>query len=211
MQAGPGRAGRLGDLAGRQVRVVVQGDGAPLPGGQVGHGRAQRVGPVQVLGRGQAVGGGRVERLGPVGQQRDRGAARHAAADVEHDAGQPAGEPVRVPQPVQRDERLQERLLHDVVHVAGIGAQPPGAGACHRLVPLDQQPERHRVAVAGQPDQVAVGDLHAHQAQAPLAGSAVRSSGFRRAIRPGPTRAMPNRMMSASSGISAVTSCPVQS
>jgi len=120
VQAGPGRAGRLGDLAGGQVRVVVQGDGLTLPGGQVGHSFAQRVGAIQVFGRGQAVSRGRMERLGPVGQQRDRGAALQAAADIEHDAGQPAGEPVRISQPVQRDERPQERLLHDVVHVTGV-------------------------------------------------------------------------------------------
>jgi hypothetical protein len=28
-------------------------------------------------------------------------------------------------------------------------------------VPFDQQPERGRIAVAGEPDQVAVGDVHA--------------------------------------------------
>ena len=128
VQAGPGRARRLGDLAGRHVGVVVQDDRAPLPGGQVRDGRTQRVGAVEVVRRGQAVRGGRVNRLGPVGHQRDRGAALHAAAYVEDDAAQPAGEPVRIPQPVQRDEGLQERLLHDVVHVAGVEAQCAGRG-----------------------------------------------------------------------------------
>ena len=60
VQAGPGRAGRLRDLAGGHVGVVVQSDGAPLSGGQAGHGRAQRVGPVEILGRGQAAGRCRV-------------------------------------------------------------------------------------------------------------------------------------------------------
>ncbi len=173
MQAGPGRAGRLGDLAGRQVGVVVQGDGAPLSGGQAGHGRAQHVGPVQVVGRGQAVRGGRVQRLGPVGQQRDRGAAPQAAADVRHDAAQPAREPVWVAQPVKADERPQERLLNDVVHVARVAAQAPGAG---------------RVPSAG----------------------AARRAGFRRATPPAPVSMTPNRMISASSGISAAISYSLQ-
>ncbi len=164
----PGRARLVADLPGGQASVVVQENGAPLPRGQGGHRLAQRVGPVQVIRRRLPVGGRKLNgecgggrRLGKVGQQRDRGAAPQAAADVEHDAGQPAREPVRLPQPVQRDERPQEYLLHDVVHVAGIDAQAGGAGTDHRLVPLHQQPERHRVAVPGQPDQVAVGDARA--------------------------------------------------
>ena len=56
VQRGAGRARGFGDLAGGHVGVVVQGDGAPLPGGQAGHRAAQRVGAVQVLGRGQAAG-----------------------------------------------------------------------------------------------------------------------------------------------------------
>jgi len=166
--------GLVADLPGRQARVAVQENGPPLPRGQGGHRLAQRVGPVQVIRRRLPVGGRRRNgkcggrRLGGVGQQRDRGAAPQAAADVEHDAGQPAREPVRLPQPVQRDERLQERLLHDVVHVAGIGAQARGAGSDHRLVPLHQQPERHRVAVAGQPNQVAVADRRAVSQRRPI-------------------------------------------
>ena len=70
--------------------------------------------------------------------------------------------------PELRRERPQERLLHDVVHVAGIGAQADGAGPDHRLVPLHQQPERHRVAVPGQPDQVAVGDPRAVSQHRPI-------------------------------------------
>ena len=108
VQAGPGRAGLLRDLAGRQVGVVVQGDRAPLSGGQAGHGRAQRVGPVQVLGRGQAVGRGRVQGLWPVGDERNRGTALQAAADVRRDAAKPAREPVRITQPVKPDVRTQE-------------------------------------------------------------------------------------------------------
>jgi hypothetical protein len=34
VQAALGRAGRVADLVDRQVSVVVQGDGLPLPGGQ---------------------------------------------------------------------------------------------------------------------------------------------------------------------------------
>ena len=210
VQAGPRRAGRLRDLAGGHVGVVVQGDGAPLPGGQAGHRRAQRVGPVQVLGRGQAAGRRRVQRLGPVGQQRDRGAAVQAAADVEHDAGQPAGEPVRIPQPVQGQERLQERFLHDVVHVAGIGAQLPGPGADHRpgaARPAGGTPPGHRRGPAGPGRRRRVSALTAG-GSAP--GSARRSSGFRSAIRPEPVSAMPNRIRSASAGIRAVISYLVQ-
>jgi hypothetical protein len=101
-----------------------------------------------------------VQRLGPFRQQHRLGVPLQVPADVEHDGGQPAREPVRIPQPVQRDERLQERLLHDVVHVAAVAAEASGTSTHHRLVPLDEQPERGRVAVAGQPDQVTVGDVH---------------------------------------------------
>jgi hypothetical protein len=87
--------------------------------------------------------------------------AAPGVADVGHDAAQPAGEPVGVAQPVKGDERLQEGVLHGVVGVVRLRAQPGRAGAGHRLVPFDQQPERGRVAVAGQPDQVAVGNVHA--------------------------------------------------
>jgi hypothetical protein len=86
--------------------AVVQGDGAALPGGQPGHGRAHGVRSVQVLGRGQA--GGGVQGLRPVRKQRDRGTALQAAADVRHDAAKPAGEPVRVTQPVKPGVRPQE-------------------------------------------------------------------------------------------------------
>ena len=56
VQGGAGRARRFGDLAGGHGGGVVQHDGAPLPGGQAGHRAAQRVGAIQVLGRGQAAG-----------------------------------------------------------------------------------------------------------------------------------------------------------
>ena len=203
MQADPGRPGLPGDLPGRQPGVVVQGDGASLPVGQAGDGSVQRVGPVQVFRRGRAVSGGRVEGFRPVGQQRRLGPAVLGTADVEHDGGQPAGEPLRIAQPVQRDERLQERFLHHVIHVAGIAAQAPGASAHHRLVPLDQQPERRRVTITGQHHEVGVRDLRAHRA--------TLSSGWRSAIRPTPVSVMPNRMMSASSGTCIRTSYLVQS
>jgi hypothetical protein len=161
VQAGLGGAGRAGDLAGGLVGVVEQGDGLALPGGQAGHRAAQRVGAVQVLSRRQAVHRGRVQVLGPVAEQGERRAAPLGAADVGHDAAQPAGEPAGVAQPVQGDERLQEGVLHGIVGVVWLRAQPGRAGARHRQVPLDQQPERRRIAVAGQPDQVAVRDVHA--------------------------------------------------
>jgi hypothetical protein len=101
VQAGPGGAGRLGDLAGGQVGVVVQRDRAALPGREPGDRGADHVGAVQVVGRGEAAGRDRVQRLGPLAQQGQRGAPGHRAADVGHDAGQPPGEPVRVAQPVQ--------------------------------------------------------------------------------------------------------------
>ena len=150
-----------GDLAGGLVGVVEQGDGVALPGGQAGDRAAQRVGAVQVLSRRQAARRCRVQVLGPVAEQGQRGAAPLGAADVGHDAAQPAGEPAGVAQPVQRDERLQEGVLHGVVGVVRLRAQPGRAGARHRQVPFDQQPERRRIAVAGQPDQVAVRDVHA--------------------------------------------------
>ena len=99
--------------------------------------------------------------LGPVAEQGEWCVAPLGAADVGHDAAQPAGEPVGVAQPVQGDERLQERVLHGVVGVVWPRAQPCRAGAGHRQVPFDQQPERGRIAVAGEPDQVAVRDVHA--------------------------------------------------
>ena len=150
-----------GDLPGGLVGVVEQGDGLALPGRQAGDRAAQRVGAVQVLRRRQAAGRGRVQVLGPVAEQGQRRAAPLGAADVGHDAAQPAGEPAGVAQPVQRDERLQEGVLHGVVGVVRLRAQPGRAGARHRQVPFDQQPERRRIAVAGQPDQVAVRDVHA--------------------------------------------------
>jgi len=62
--------------------------------------------------------------------------------------------------PGRGGERLQERLLHEVVYIAGMRAQPRRAGPYHRRVPLDEQAERGSVAPAGQPDQVAVADIH---------------------------------------------------
>jgi hypothetical protein len=121
---------------------------------------------LEVVGRRHGVRGGGVQRLGPLRQQHRPGAPLQVPADVGHDADQPAGEPVRIPQPVQRDERLQERLLHDVVHVAAVVAEADGTGTRHRLVPLDQQPERDRVAIAGEPDQVTVGDVHGRRSGA---------------------------------------------
>jgi hypothetical protein len=97
-----------------------------------------------------------VQVFGPVAEQGQWCAAPLGAADVGHDAAQPAGEPVGVAQPVQGDERLQEGVLHGIVGVVRLRAQPGRAGARHRQVPFDQQPERRRIAVAGQPDQVAV-------------------------------------------------------
>jgi hypothetical protein len=90
-------------------------------------------------------------------------------ADVGHDAAQPAGEPAGVAQPAQRDERLQECVLHGVVDVVGPRAQPCRAGAGHRQVPFDQQPERGEIPVARQPDQVAVRDVHLPTPQGPVA------------------------------------------
>ena len=189
------------------VRVVIERDGAPLPGREVRDGRAQRGRPVEVVGRrhGRPAAAG-CSGSGHSGSSAGLGAPLQVPADVEHDAGQPAREPVRIPQPVQRDERLQERLLHDVVHVAAVAAEAGGTGTRHRLVPLDQQPERDRVAVAGQPDQVTVGDVHRPSFRSPAA-----SSGERSATRPGPARVMPNLMSSASSGTRAVTSWLAQS
>jgi hypothetical protein len=69
-------------------------------------------------------------------------------------------EPVRVAQPVQGRERLRERLLHDVVHVAGMRAQPCRTSPRPRRVPFDKQPERGGVTRAGEPDQVAVRYRH---------------------------------------------------
>ncbi len=159
VQAGPGGAGRTGDLPGGLVGVVEQGDGLALPGGQADDRAAQRVGTVQVLSRRQAVRRCRVQVLGPVADQGQRRTAPLGAADIGHDAAQPAGEPAGVAQPVQRDERLQEGVLHGIVDVVRLRAQP--CRARHRQVPLDQQPERRRIAVAGQPDQVTVRDVHA--------------------------------------------------
>jgi hypothetical protein len=150
-----------------------------------------------------------VQGLWPVAEQGQRGAAPLGAADVGHDAAQPAGEPVGVAQPVQRDERLQERVLHGVVGVVRLRAQPGRAGAGHRQVPLDQQPERGRVAVAGQPDQVAVTDVHAWL-YSWVPGGAGDSSAPRSSMRPRPAREMPNRMAVASPGTGTVTSCQVQ-
>ena len=160
VQARLDRAGRVGDPLGGQVGVIEQGDGLPLAGRQFRDRRADRVGAIEVVGRGQAVRRTGMKPLGPIGQQHHRGPARHRTVDVDHDAAEPAREPVRIPQPVQRHERLQERLLHDVVHVIWTGAQPCRVGARHRPVPFHQQPERHRVVRPGQPDQVAVRDLH---------------------------------------------------
>ena len=156
--AAPGVAG---DLPGGLVGVVEQGDGLPLSGGQAGHRAAERVGAVQVLSRRQAVRRCRVQVLGPVAEQGQRRAAPLGAADVGHDAAQPPGEPAGVAQPVQRDERLQEGVLHGIVDVVRPRAQPGRAGAGRRQMPFDQQPERRRIAVAGQPDQIAVRDIHA--------------------------------------------------
>jgi hypothetical protein len=95
-------------------------------------------------------------RVQPVGQQRGLTSPVQAPADVRRDPRQPRGELVRVPEPVQRDERAQERLLHDVVGVARVGAELFGSCPDHGLVSLDEQPEGHRVAVAGQVDEVSV-------------------------------------------------------
>ena len=148
--------------------------------------------------------------LGPVAEQGQRRAAPLGAADVGHDAAQPAGEPVGVAQPVQRQERLQEGVLHGVVGVVRLRAQPGRAGAGHRQVPFDQQPERGRVAVAGEPDQVAVGDVHA-RLYSRVPGGAGDSSAPRSSMRPRPASEMPNRMTLASPGTGTVTSCQVQS
>ena len=199
VQAGLGGAGSGGDLPGGLVGVVEQGDGVALPGGQAGDRAAEHVGAVQVLSRRQGAGGGRVQVLGPVAEQGQRRAAPLGAADVGHDAAQPAGEPVGVAQPVQRDERLQEGVLHGVVGVVGLRAQPGRAGAGHRQVPFDQQPERGRVAVAGQPDQVAVTDVHA-RLYSRVPGGAGDSSAPRSSTRPRPAREMPNRMTMAVAG-----------
>ena len=83
-------------------------------------------------------------------------AAPGCTADVKDDAAQPAGEPVRISQPVKRHEGLQERVLGDVLDIIQVTAQAQRPGKRHRPVPLDQEPERHRVIGAGQPDQIAV-------------------------------------------------------
>ena len=74
---------------------------------------------------------------------------------------------------------MQERLLHDIVDITGIGAQPACAGPHHPLVPLDQQPERHRITVPGQPElyQVPVGQLAAVISPPPeMAGASVTAA-----------------------------------
>ena len=97
-----------------------------------------------------------MQRFRPVSQQQFRRSAALRALHVAHDAGQPGAEPVRVTQPVQGHERLQERFLQHVVHVIRAGAQPRRAGPGRCPVPLDEQPERGRVAGPRLPHQVAV-------------------------------------------------------
>ena len=100
--------------------------------------------------------------------------------------------------------------MHGVVGIVGLRAQPGRAGAGHRQVPFDQQPERRPVAVAGQPDQVAVGDVHA-ACYSGVPGGAGVSSAPRSSMRPRLASEMPNRMAMAAPGTGTVTSCQVQS
>ena len=140
--------------------AIVQLDGAALPRWQSRDRRAKRLGPVEVLGGGQPLRRRRMEILGPVGQQQRRRSPGGGAVHVQDDPGQPGTEPVRVAQPVQGGKRLQERFLHDVVGVALARAEPHRAGQRRGPVPLDQQPERGRIARPGQPDQIPVADVH---------------------------------------------------
>jgi hypothetical protein len=43
-----------------------------------------------------------------------------------------------------------------------VSAQAQRTGQHHRLIPLDQQPERHRIPRLGQPHQVTIGQSAFH-------------------------------------------------
>jgi len=197
VQAGLGGAGSAGDLPGWLVGVSRNRVTAwRCPGaGRRPRGPARRhdPGPQPTAGRAPMPG------AGPRASRRAGSAGRGAAGRGRRwpRCAQPAGEPAGVAQPVQRDERLQEGVTarHRRRRPAAGTAGPRGPRAIGRCRST-QQPERRRIASAGQPDQVTVRDVHA----LPLlllavSGRAGDSSALRSSTRPRPASEMPNRMM----------------
>src|ERR1700680_1928965 len=204
MQAGLDRAGAVAepvcDLGDRQVREVEKGDRLALFDREPGQRRSHATAAVVILDGllGQAVDRGWEQRLRPVAQQDDLDPTpARGAVDVDDDPGQPSGEPVRVPQLAQAQKRLQERLLSDVLRLTCIAAQPHCPRLDHPAIPLDEEPERHRVTGTRQHNKVTIADPTVHTYQCPVEGSRLLPCGNTLVrVRP----AAPLRTLAAGSG-----------
>ena len=129
----------------------------PLPGGQAGDGRAQRVSPVQVLAEGWPSAAAGWSGSGQSGSRATWGPRRSArqalstmpASQPGNRSGSLAGPVPGTPAGTTPGRCCPRRSGWRTAAWRGRG---PSAA------PLHQQAERHRVAVAGEPDEVAVGD-----------------------------------------------------